>query len=238
MIRIGIGIGLATRRAGFSPAGQVLFLRADRGVTLDGSSNLDTWTDTSTGIAVTQPTAGLRPPISTSAGRPAVNFSGGKWLLNAVTALVAANSAYTVIAVGSGAAGPILCLRTSNPVSGSLFYPSGADTLVHNDGVNASHNVTIVTVTAEVSAAFNSVHRYNGGANNPDIFINGTQRSITSVGTSQATEGGTAGFFIGKNVGGVTYEGMLNEIRVLSHAITAPELVSLAAYLHSRYTGM
>lgn len=232
-MRIGIGMWLGRAGGVGWPRlpGTVLDLDARKGVSLDGSSRVQTWTD-ALGIAVSQSTGALRPNMTTVEGRPALDFTGGLWLENASNSLVTANSAYTVFTVGQGCFG-VITIRRTNPVSASLFYPSGG-TQIHADAVNASANITIADANLEIGSPFQAVHRYYGGANNPDFFLNGTQRAITSVGTFQGTESGSAGFFIGRNFS-VYFGGAIERIIVVSRAVTANELTKWNAYTARRY---
>lgn len=237
---IGIGLGLTNRRggAGFSPANQTLFLRSDRGVTLS-SGAVSSWTDPDSGVSASQGTSGNRPTVSANAigSRDALNFAGGKFLENSATNLgVAANSAYTVLCVAKGGNGPLFNLRLSTRVSGSLFFNLGSSYLVHNDGANASSNVEIGDVSATVAASFYSVHRYVGGANNPTIFLNDTQRAITSVGTQQGTESGSTGFLVGLNAALVAWGGLIAELRVVTRAISDAEVAQWGSYVRSYYS--
>jgi hypothetical protein len=73
-MRIGIGIGIPDYEggAGFQPpqlSGNVLWLRADLGITLDGSNKVSAWADQSgLGHDVSQSTSTKRPPYSSSGG--------------------------------------------------------------------------------------------------------------------------------------------------------------------------
>lgn len=81
---VGISLGIAGRNSvgGFSPldpGGLVLWLRADAGVTVDGSNNVSTWTDQSgNGKDATQASASLRPAYQTNQqnGLPMIRCDG------------------------------------------------------------------------------------------------------------------------------------------------------------------
>lgn len=239
-----VTLDLSLQHATFTPAqlpGVVLWLRADLGLMLDGSNNVQTWLDQSgNGNHVSQSTAGSRPPVSAAAigGKDALNFASSKFLENTLTNLVTANSAYSVLVVAKNGSGALFTLRRGTQYSTSMFF--GATTFVHGDGVNASANVSVSNTLAETQSgtnAFYSCHRYIGGANNPNIFLNGTQRSITSGGTVQATETGSQGFLVGTNPapGNQFWNGLIAEVAVTSNAIATADRQNFENYAKSRY---
>jgi hypothetical protein len=214
----------------------ILWLRADMGISLDGSSNVQGWTDQSdNGYVLGQATSGSRPPVSAAAigGKPALNFASSKWLTNTTNNLVTPNSAWSVMCVAKNGNGAMLTHRNSTPYAASLFFGLSGTFYVYGDGALVSSNITVADATSETQSAtnaFKSSHVYKGGSNNPDIFLNTTQRSITSSGTFQGTESGSTGFSVAAANGGQFWGGLIGEIVAISGAISTTDRQLIEAY--------
>lgn len=243
----GLGIGRTRGRgSAFSPLDLpdlLLWLRADLGVVLNGAA-VETWQDQSgNGHHVTQVTPADRPVVSAAAigGKPAIDFSGSKFLENALTNMVAANTARSALCVAKNINGCLISIRRSTAHSCSLFFEAAGTMYIHGDGVNMTSNVTIADASAETRSATNafySCHRFVGGANNPSLFLNGTSRPITSVGTQQATEDGSTGFLIGKNASDQFCNGLIAEVIYTSSAISPADRALVEAYQDSFWGGL
>ncbi|WP_394845201.1 LamG domain-containing protein [Pendulispora brunnea] len=241
---------LGTYRRGQSPAwtnaplgydvrrelAPVLWLNADRGVDLDSEGRVARWLDQSWDDShLEQADPKLRPRFIAAAlgtrSRPAIDFGNGTFLEHVGNLLDAANSAYSVLIVGQSGNGALLTLRRSSVYSASLLFKSQNVFYVHGDGKNAFANVTTADLSNEITGtAFASAHVYSGGTTNPTIYLNGLQRPITSSGTRQTTEDGSAGLFLGKSPSGQPWGGLISEVIVLNSAISAAALQKLLTY--------
>ncbi len=221
----------------FSPQklpGLLLWLRADQGVTLSGS-NVTSWSDISgNGNGVSQGTGANQPVFNATGlnGCPAIDFTGSKWLENTVNNLVAANSAYSVLAVAKNGSGALFTIRRTTTYAASMFYTG--TTYVHGDGVNGYANVTVsptTTITQSATTAFKSCHKFVGGLNNPVIYLGGSVQNNTSGGaTHQTTETGSTGFQVGTNAASQFWGGLISEIIVCSGAIADADRQNVEAY--------
>lgn len=211
----------------FSPLqlpGLALWLRADRGITLNGS-NVSGWADLSgNGNDVSQSTTASQPPYVASGinGRPAVNFLNPTFLRNTATNLgIAAGSPYSVFLVAMHGSGPLFCLRLTQTYSATRWQ--GTNTYVYSDGVNNSSLVTVFDTSAETNsptAPFKSATLFQGHGANPFVYLNGTNRTITSIATAQTTENGTTGFIVGADISPQCWGGLISEVIVCTGTIS------------------
>lgn len=211
--------------AGTQP-GLLLWLRADQGVVLSGS-NVTDWLDQSgNGNHVTQAVAGSRPVLVNNAigGRPALDFSGSKFMQSTLTSLVAGGTAYSVLCVAKNGNGTLLSLRLASPpattYSASMFFL--ANTYVYSDSSVVNETVgNTLAETQSASAAFKSCHRYEGAGQFAKITLNTTPRTITG-GFAQTTETGATGFQVGVNTQTVPeyWNGLIAEVIVVRGAIS------------------
>lgn len=187
---------------------------------------VETWDDISGNARhVTQGVAGSRPVVAAANinARNVIDFATSRYLANTVSNLTAAaNSAYTVMIIGKGGDGCMLALRNTTPYSSSIYFLAAGTFYIHGDGVLAAHNVTTANNSALTNSptnAFKSIHKFYGGAVDPDNYINGTLRAITSVGTSQAVEAGTTGFSIAAGAVAQFWQGKIGEMFIVPSAV-------------------
>lgn len=168
-------------------------------------------------------------------GRASLNFATSKWMLIA-NSLVTANSAYTVVFVGKQGNGAPFSIRATTKYSGSSLFLLFGTYYVHGDGVTAGANVTTAdysAITNNAAVPFKSIHRYKGASADPDIYLQGILRAITSVGTGQTTEDGTVGAQVGAATaaGAQPWNGYIGEVIVFNSAITAGQRASVDQYI-------
>jgi hypothetical protein len=240
--RLHVTVGEGVRNA-FSPLalpGLQLWLRADRGVTLSGTS-VTQWNDLSgNGNHVSQSVSGNRPTVTANAfaitGRSALDFTGGKWLENTVSnlSMSTGGEAYSVMVVAKTGNGALLSVRRVAVYTASIFLQTGPNTYVFSDGANVAANVTVASTAASTQSGaggFKSCHRYLGTGNNPDVYLNGVgPLAITSVGTHQTTENGTTGFQVGTDPAAQVWGGLIAEVIVMTGAITDSYRLRVEAY--------
>jgi len=227
--------------AGYTPANLpslVAWWRSDQGVSLDGSNLVQSWTDLSPSAWVaSQATAGTRPAVNATGinGKRSVVFTGSKVLTNALNNIVTAGSSYSVFIVGKTGNGAPISFRTSTVYETMLLFQPGGIYFVYGDGVNSSANITIATAVTETNGVnpFKSCHRFTGIADNPGVWINTTQRAITSGGTThQSTPTGATGFMIGSSPapGNQFWNGHIGEIIITSSAVSPADRQAIEAY--------
>lgn len=237
--RVHVTLGTGARNA-FSPLqlpGLLAWYRADQGLITSGSA-ASQWSDLSgNGFHVYQGTGASQPLLVQNGigGRPTLDFSGGKLMSSSgLDMITPGGSAYSVLAVAKNGSGALFTLRTSNVYSASIFYLS--NTYVFSDGVNPAANMTVSNTLAETQSstnAFKSCHRYKGVGTLVDIFLNGSQRAITSGApptTQQTTENGSAGFVMGSDAASQTWGGQIAEIIVMSGAISSDDRLRVERY--------
>jgi hypothetical protein len=223
--------------------GVTVWLRADKGIAPDAGTAVDVWEDQSgKGHHVKQDLATARPAVGTFAnGMPAVDFVGSKWMENALTSLVAANSAYTVLTVGQAPAtplGPVFTLRRGPTYSASIFYGNGATMFVHTDGVGGT---LVPDLTPTIVVPFQSVHSYFGGTTPLQLYVNGVVRPPSGPAV-QTTETGVAGFYVGVCVPNAAnpaanqyWNGKIAELVVVEGALLPADRAEWDAYAKARY---
>lgn len=223
---------------GFSPtqlSGCVLHLRADMGITLNGST-VSAWANQGTaGGSATQGTGSAQPTFTASgfgtASRPYLKFDGGDQLVETALSLTAA-SARTILIVAkrdTAGGGAIFSFRRSSRYLAALCLISGGVSYISGNGVDAGSNVTVTAGTlASTSSAFRMRQSYTGSGDAPTASLNGAALTVTAG--TQGNETGTAGYLIGNNPAGAPWTGAIAEIIAYDRALTAAELAVLDAY--------
>ncbi|MBK6697249.1 MAG: hypothetical protein IPG50_34435 [Myxococcales bacterium] len=226
-VHVTLGEGVRSAMSPRALPGLLLWFRADVGLTLQAGNAVSTWQDQS-GLSnhfVSQGTGALQPTWVPNAigGRPALDFSGGKYLENTFNNPVTPDAAaYSVLAVAKNGNGTFFSLRRSAAYSASMFFLNiGGNTYVYSNG---SANVSVANTlpeTQSASAAFKSCHRYAGSGVAPRIWLNATERNQTA-GTVQGDQTGSTGFQVGTNSQGVPepWNGLIAELIVVSGAIS------------------
>lgn len=244
MSGLGLGLGLGFDVAGGASGisripGQQLILIADLGLNLAGG----TWADQSGhGNNVTK--VGT-PTLSSGviSGKDAVQFASGSYFRNLTTKLNADGAAFTVLTVGKNGSGALFANRQAGVYQQAMLYDFGGGSFfVNSDGVTNSYSIpaSAASETHSASVAFQSVHQHNGAGNVMQVWINRTARVVTqSPGSGDVTETGAAGFFVGHNANGSQdWAGLIREIRVVDHALSAFERGLWDAYVSGTYPGL
>lgn len=236
-------IELLDRRRLFLPtrlSGCALWLRADLGVTLNGST-VSAWANQGTaGGSCSQGTGAAQPTWSATGGpngKPTLQFDGGDYLRDATQNLVSAGAPLTVFAVcqhTAAAGGVVIQQRTNTRWLAALELVAAGISYISGNGVDAGQNVTI---TAGQLSGITSHHVarwvFNGTGNAPAYASDGAAKTVT--GGTQGTETGTTGLTVGTVPGGSTFTGKISEIVAFSRALTAEEIAMVERYMGRLY---
>jgi hypothetical protein len=236
---MGMGVGFSSPSP-WTPAalGATLkeWLRADMGITLNGSG-VAAWNDQSgNGNHIAQGTASMQPTMSTMGGMPALSFATAyKHCLGATLSapLTAAKDWTVFIALQTTSASTLqyACCIGNRATDG---YSLG---IKLDNASNVRHGLAntidfwsggAATTNAEVW-----VMRVTSG-NVRTLRVNGADTGMTSASNPNAP---TAPFWVGTHAAAGTYSfsGKIAEIGVLSSAIAGDDLTKLEAYLRGRY---
>ena len=238
---MGVGLAIAeswAKGAGgsaFDPKvvpGLVLDLNAAIGVTLDGSNNVQTWSDQS-GVGdashnATQATAGLRPSFQSSSasygGAPTVTISGSQLLLTGTWA-APLTPPFTVVIAGH---------TTSNASNNAFLAGTVALTIQDLDGTQqtVSESLSLIALSGTLNTACISYY-----------IIDGASSSIGRNALTPVKTGTTGGpqtdsrFAIGNFSGGGTnaLNGPIARMLVYTGHLTSPQLTAVMQGMGSTY---
>lgn len=239
--------------------GCVLWLAADRGVTLDLGGAVVEWRDgcSSQNHAVAT-TEYARPTMSTLAGKAAVAFSGTQGLLAAQpqgAPLGAVGMAQTVVVVGAittadagatGAGGTYLSLEAGDPKPfsftgarpGAMFsYVIQSSVLyLFTDGVDATKNVTS-NDPLPIKPFVSVVSTYSTATTNLAVRVNGTPLGLVANAALTNPSSTTKGYVVGNrpDVDNRGWNGSLAEVIVYSRALSGAEQAQVEAYAKTKY---
>jgi hypothetical protein len=214
-------------------SGLAMWLKADTGVTQDGSGNVTAWADQAGSNNVAQGTGSNEPSYISSDvnGKPALRFNGSQWLYSSNN--LGLNADVTVIAVGSttapSAAGDSVYLGTSDSEtcrglgyssSTQLFDVSGSSVA----GAASPAANTFVTEEATLDTDLASVVLYRNGVQ-------------TATGTVTTAQNLSAGITVGANNNGTSagWQGDVAEVLVYDHKLSAADLAQVDGYLADKY---
>jgi len=226
-------------------SGLALWLKADTGVTLDGSGNVSSWADQSgNGRNATQTDAAKRPTVTSGGvnGLPSLVFSGAQTLLGSGALLANGVTAFIVAKYNSASGRSAICnLGTQNASSPSRIFAIEQNTFLSagklglytssnsfDSSFQSSANQVRVTVASDLvsgsSVPSTTVYR-----------VNGANQTLTS------TSGGTlydfnirlgTNWLIGDIGSGVGYfSGKLSEIIVFDKKLSHSEILQVEDYL-------
>jgi hypothetical protein len=232
-----LGLGLAIGGGvfgGFRPtqvANCVLWLRADLGVTLDGSNNVQQWNDQSSGgWNATQGTAANRPGYSSNGGPNGTAYTS--WV-GGLGAHLLANASFTALpqpfeyfvaarAPGSTASNKYL-IDFGAGNKNALLATGNTTTIEQFDG---SVGGTITTTAADVilDAYFNGASSF--------LALNGGTQNTGNPGTATAANGYTVGNFAGS---GFEWGGRIYEVAVYSAQVSSTDRLNITRYMGARY---
>jgi hypothetical protein len=240
-IGVGIGCGLSGGGAPWTPkrlgASLALWLRADKGVFLNGS-NVAAWADQSgNGRDFSQGTASRQPTWSATAlgGQPAVVFDGANDIFSAATLSALSTSADTFI-VMKCANDPALtgfgaCWQIASLPGTEDYVPFYLGRQIYCGIFSTARKATVVVGSAGYFAAprIFSVYSKNGEWK---MSTDGVERFATATNTFSST--GTIALG-GDPEQSFPYHGSFAEVIIASPSLTAPQRAQVHTYLGKRY---
>jgi hypothetical protein len=232
MLGLGLGLGLGSGRAGNSLPSPAFTLRADSGITKDGSDLVSAWAPSVGSGSVIQPASGSQPTwISSDAGfnnHPVVSFDGSTdYIFGAFSSAIASGS-FTIIAVASLAAGMFIIDGIDGTNRGAIYNNSGPITsYLASAAANLSSGVTAVATGAHVIAA-----KFGSGANESSIAVDQATAQATATGGAA----GLAGLTLGAQYAAVALgQTKIAEVRVYAVDLSASERLAIMQELGTRY---
>ena len=240
---LGLGIGLGGGGASSAPfvptsiAGNVLWLRADLGVTTSGG-NITTWADQSGGgntatAMVTTQQATVVTGASGINSQPAVNFpaGAGSVYFKGVSNLVASGSDRTLFVVLKAAPLATVNLFVFKLLAPTYIvrYDSTADTF--SDGATFND---VGTYTADANAHILMAQGHLGSVS--PYVLDGATITQTAPHNMTSDSGATAGWSLGASATGTAaYNGLIAEVIVYNSVLNAQNIATVRAYLKGRY---
>jgi lysophospholipase L1-like esterase len=210
------------------------------------SGGVSAWADQSgagvvTSVAQSDPTKRLTVGTGTN-GKPKLVGTGTQFLESATT-LLAAGTARTVVVVAaaaSGNGGALVTFRRTTPFISLLASPVAGlhYTVTTHDGTSVQNRVN---PTFAMTTATALEYRYVAGPVIPRLVVNGVQQpmnSETNINNDLSTsDTGAAGITIGGRADDLAqcFNGDLYEVLIYDHDLSAPDEVTLRAYLNQRY---
>jgi len=209
------------------------WLRADLGVSLDGSSNVAAWADQAvgTGRDYGQGTAARRPSMGTINGKPAINFDyANTEYLSLTGATYGAPAAVQVIRVNQRNADPAAAAGGGGLDDFGTFvaksYMPFTDGVIYDSTACSATRFTAGNPTPFVFTAPNVYESISTGAKF-DVLLNGSLFYTAGSGGVVVTATPTIGGAVG-----VTYmDGVIGEHIVLNAEASASERAMYAAYV-------
>lgn len=235
------------RASSFSPStltGLQIWLRADLGVTKDGSNNVSTWVDQSTNAYSFSGTVSTNKPVWVSSdinSKPAMSFSSGKYFKNAVQPISATSHAFTIWLIVNSAS------LASGPIPFCIGIDSGKNMSMYMNNVANYLNVTVGDATAgayppvRASTAFGTDNTwyalsltYSGGSSTANYQFYNSNATATTVAANNnsVTASGT---WIGAYTNGAEPSGDIAEFILTNAVATSTERTNMQAYINARY---
>lgn len=220
-------------------AGCAMWLRADAGVSLDGTNGVSSWKDLSSGgHDGSQTTTLRRPRTSTSGinGQPTILFdasaagseqylslAGSLSLSSAHALLVAKNT--NAIPSGSSRSG---LWRMGSSGATATQFPFTDGKLYDDFGSNARYNEG--TPVATVTNAY--LYEVRAIAGSWTSFMNGTSQFTNAANTVAWSSSLEIG---GNSAVGAFFDGHVAELAIYDHVLSDAERTLLLAYFNNRY---
>lgn len=240
-IGVGIGCGLSGGGSPWTPkrlgSSLALWLRADKGVSFNGS-NVAAWLDQSgNGRDFSQGTASRQPTWSATAlgGQPAVVFDGANDIFSAATLSALTTSADTFIVMkcanDPATAGFGACWQIASPFGTEDYVPFYVGRQVYSGIFSTARKATVVVGSAGYFAAPRVFSVYSKNAE-WKMLTDGVERFTTATNTFSSTGAIALG---GDPEQNYPYHGSFAEVIIASPSLTAPQRAQVYAYLGKRY---
>lgn len=218
-----------------------LWLRADAGVTMDGSNNVSQWMDQSlSGNTASQGTGANQPNLVASGidGKPTLSFNGSSDVLSVADNSVLRSTAQTVVVIGKyasgGSANGVFAAKSNTGwTSGyGLSRKSGAQ-----EGFFAHSGVSYRAQASSGDGLAQDVFALMQGQYNDNdtvkYFRNGVEKASIAI---PAVTDSTGPFEIGGQAGGSNYlSGEIAEVLVYEQVLSDADRAHVEAYAYYRY---
>jgi hypothetical protein len=223
----------------FSPlsiGGLAMWLRADRGITLDTSNNVEEWDDQSAfGAIATQPTASSRPRYSLHQinAQPTVSFVAAAASLLQISTWPPLSGAHAFVVQQRIASPPTTASETG------FWYLTGDQTYVasvpftdnhvyDNFGSTTRHLTPTVPSSMAQPNIYEVVSRAGiwSAAENGTVFFTSTGNSVSFA---------SSPLLIGANTLGEYYDGDWAELIIYDHELSSQDRIDVLQYLAARY---
>lgn len=211
-----------------APAGASNIWKADWGLTLDGSNNVQAWLDSASYATLAQSNASLRPTVTANnanfGGKPTLNTTGTQYLTCPARVAVQPNTV-CVIWKANALSGntPAIFDSATNSADRQVFYMDAGGTHV-NATANASGSPQITSSnTITTSDTLAAIGIFKGSASS--LILKG----ITTSGNTGS--GGLPDLRVfGANSGGLIGQSSIYEIRIYPRDLTTTEIAQYRAY--------
>lgn len=226
----------------------VLWLRADLGIVLNGSS-VSQWSDYSgQGNHVTQSNASLQPAYVSSAagGRPAVRFTRAS-----TQKLVAASSSILnfertqaltifVVSVASGTPSDDSIVQKGNPIANGWGVHSVSTDNIRFAEANSGTNRLVTDITTSTSVSSVKTIQYTGSSAAAGVSarVNGSAQTVTATVDALSASILTSSIF---TVGGEAesvfraFGGDISEVVIFTRILSSPEVSRVERYMGAYY---
>ena len=228
-----------TLAGGYYVIQSALWFKQSQGVTLDGSSKVQSQNDLSgNGFTVSQATAGSRPVVGTAYrnGKDAINFAGGTFLQNTTSNPIAAGSACTLLYAGNGGGrfGAPLSLRLTPNYLAFTLYQAGTNQMYaisDGNGGLVKSDFPDAQSTADFYAIWDVPDRVGADI---AFYANGVARTMTVV-AALGTENGTTGFQVATDGASQTLSNEQLELVLINRQLTPAERTLWNNYCRTEY---
>lgn len=182
-MRIGSGISVNSRQSAWTPGrlSPALWLRADKGITLNGST-VSAWADARrNGLVASQGTAASQPTFVEAAinGRPTVKFTGSHWLVTGTGIVIAGSGrphtlfAVTLPIANAGVDAAILGYGAAHANTPSVIGAKSPQWSFAGPGSSAPYGGTYVAGTpVALTKTANGTNLTNGWVNDTQVVTN------------------------------------------------------------------
>jgi hypothetical protein len=224
-------------------SGMVLWLKADAGVTTDGSGNVSAWADQSPAAEnAAQSTSGDEPQVVTNAlnGKPVIRFNGSSAYLQMPPGFAEMSSGVSFFAVFTPTTMAswerIFDLGNGSPSDNIIFCRnSNESTFAFNTDTGGGN-----LVQGSSESSLNTAQEYSGilnGASSMTLYQNGAQVGQVTSGLTAPANVTRNYNYVGKSnwSGDPLYQGDMAEIIIYNRPITDIERDEVEGYLADKY---
>lgn len=220
-------------------SGNIIWLRSDKGVTLNGST-VSSWTDQSpTATVFSQGTAALQPTYNATSGKNSldgITFDGGDHLTGSGTFLNGL-TAYTIFSVCKHTADGVFYNATGDAIGDQTYLGSRLARFGGTLGVGFGGYVEALSSYYLVRTVYDGSQ--TGNANRLKMYQNGAQKTpldFSIYAVSPALPSGVTNCVIGRyELGGFNFTGVGQEMIMYNRVLTAGEITQVENYLVGRY---